>query len=356
MIDFWGVGFDVAERMNLIPCLRQRAYTIQEVRFLNRHGQLAGGFNWDAFRSTLGARFFSILRGDLAGQIFRRIEGRVEVLFANSVRVIREENTGVQVEFETGASNRFDLVIGADGLHSPLRNMVFGAEDKFERYLGYSIASFTVRDYAPRNEGTYVGYNVPRRMVARYALRNDRTGFLFVFEQKTKPSLSLQDRNAQQRLLRDLYERAGWECAAIVEAMDSSNDFYFDAVSQIRLEKWSRGRIALVGDAAYCPSLLAGEGAAFAMAGAYVLATELKKAAGDYQAAFRNYQLRLGRFIERKQRAARGLAKWFAPKTNAGIFLRNQSANLMSIPLIANYAVGRMISDRVCLPAADVAV
>lgn len=353
MIDFWGVGFDVAEKMGLIPCLRQRAYNIQGVRFLNRRGELAGGFKWDAFRSALGARFFSILRGDLAEQIFQKIEDRVEVLFGNSVQAIREEDTGAYVAFEAGGPRRFDLVIAADGLHSPLRNLVFGAEEQFETYLGYSIASFTARDYAPRDEGAYVAYNVPRRMVARYALRENRTGFLFVFEQKTNPSPTLHDKRGQQRLLRELYEQAGWECAAIIEAMHSSSDFYFDAVSQIRVEKWSRGRVALVGDAAFCPSLLAGEGAAFAMAGAYVLATELKKASGDHHAAFRNYQLRLGRFIERKQQAATSLAKWFAPKTKAGIFFRNRSANLMSIPLFANYALSRMVSDRVALPPAE---
>ncbi len=350
MIDFWGVGFDVAERMGLIPSLRQRGYQIKEIRFVDAQGKRAAGFGWNAFRSALQDRFFSILRGDLASRIFEEIQGKVEILFGNSIQTISQDDSGVQATFESGASRRFDLVIAADGLHSAVRNIAFGPEIQFEKYLGYCIASFTATGYAHRDEGKYVGYNVPARMVARYALRENRTGFLFVFEQKTKPSLALQNKAAQQRLLQDLYERAGWECPSILDAMYSSSDFYFDAVSQICVEKWSRGRVALVGDAGFCPSLLAGEGASFAMAGAYLLATELSKAKGDYQTAFRKYQSQFAPFIARKQQAARSLARWFAPKTNIGIFLRNQGTNLMSVPLIANYTMRRMVSDRFTLP------
>jgi 2-polyprenyl-6-methoxyphenol hydroxylase-like FAD-dependent oxidoreductase len=245
------------------------------------------------------------------------------------------------------------LVIAADGLHSVVRNLAFGDELQFEKYLGYCIASFTVPGYTHRDEGAYVGYNVPRRMVARYALRDNRTGFLFVFEQKDKPSLTLHEKSAQQRLLQDLYEGAGWECPAILEAMRSCKDFYFDAVSQIRVENWARGRVALVGDAGFCPSLLAGEGSAFAMAGAYLLAGELRNAGDDYQTAFRNYQSQFGPFIQRKQKGARGLAGWFAPKTKIGLFVRNKVTNLMAVPWIANYTMRRMVSDRFALPAAS---
>lgn len=352
MIDFWGVGFDVAERMGLIPCLRRRGYQIKDIRFVDPQGKRAAGFGWNAFRSALQDRFFSILRGDLARRIFEEIQGKVEVLFGNSIQGISQEDTGVQVAFESGPSRRFDLVIGADGLHSVVRNIAFGPETQFEKYLGYCIASFTAPGYMHRDEGTYVGYNVPSRMVARYALRENRTGFLFVFAQKSKPSPDFHDKAAQQRLLQDLYEQAGWECPAILDAMYSCSDFYFDAVSQIRVAKWSRGRVALVGDAGFCPSLLAGEGASFAMAGAYLLATQLSNAQGDYQSAFRNYQSQFGPFIARKQQGARGLARWFAPKTRTGLFLRNQATNLMSVPWIANYTMRRMVSDRLTLPPA----
>jgi 2-polyprenyl-6-methoxyphenol hydroxylase-like FAD-dependent oxidoreductase len=349
IIDFWGIGFDVAERMDLIPCLKERAYQIEAVRFVNGHGRTVSGFRWDAMQSLLPGRFFSILRGDLSTMIFEKVRDRIDVWFGNSIRTIAQDNSGVRVTMENGKRGRFDLLVGADGLHSGVRKIIFGEEVQFRKHLGYWIASFTAKGYPHRDEGVYVCYNAPRRMVARYALRENQTGFLFVFEKETVPTAALHDPSAQRRLLQEVYEQAGWECPAILEAMHSCDDLYFDAVSQVCMKEWSRGRVALIGDAAFCPSLLAGEGAAFALAGAYLLARELKNAKGDHQSAFRNYELQFRPFIKRKQRAARNLASWFAPTTITGIFLRNQMMKLLSFPLVAGYTFGRMVSDQLDL-------
>ena len=128
--------------------------------------------------------------------------------------------------------------------------------------------------------------------------------------------------------------------------MQAAHDFYFDAVSQIRMARWSQGRVALVGDACFCPSLLAGQGAAFAMAGAYLLAGELKKAQGDRQVAFANYQRAFQPFIEQKQRTAKRFGGWLAPKTKLGIIVRNQLTRLLAIPPFSEWMVARMFSYR----------
>src|SRR5262249_620256 len=142
----------------------------------------------------------------------------------------------------------------------------------------------------------------------------------------------------------------GWECPRILDALDDASEVYFDRVSQIRMQRWSRGRIALVGDAAYCVSLLAGQGSALAMTGAYVLAGELVKAAGRYDIAFGNYENILRGFVEKKQRGAERFASAFAPKTQFGLFFRNQVIRATAIPGLARLTFGRDIVDTLQLP------
>src|SRR5581483_5030964 len=143
---------------------------------------------------------------------------------------------------------------------------------------------------------------------------------------------------------------SGWECPAILDALDRADDFYFDRVSQIRMDAWSRGRVALVGDAAHCVSLLAGQGSALGMAGAYILAGELHRAHGDYGAAFTRYQALLQPLIRQKQKAALRFAGFFAPESKFKLWLRNRIMNLLHIGWIADLAVTSDLADRIVLP------
>ena len=147
-----------------------------------------------------------------------------------------------------------------------------------------------------------------------------------------------------------MFGGAGWECDEILRAMDGADDLYFDAVAQIRLDHWSRGRVVLLGDAAYCPSLLAGQGSAFAMAGAYLLAHALRSADGDYMSAFQRYQAQFKPFIDAKQRAAAKFGWWFAPRSRTGLWMRNVITNVMEVPYLSSYLVTRMFADRIDLP------
>jgi 2-polyprenyl-6-methoxyphenol hydroxylase-like FAD-dependent oxidoreductase len=205
---------------------------------------------------------------------------------------VDERASGVLVSFEHGAAREFDLVIGADGLHSAVRDLVFGPERQFEKPFGYRVAVFEVEGYRPRDELVFVTYTTPGRQVGRFALRGDRTGFSFLFtsERMAGPEpLNVEERKA---VLRQVFGDAGWECPQILQAMDRVRDVYYDRVSQIRMDCWSKGRVMLIGDAAACVSLLAGEGAGLAMTEAYVLAGELNRAGHDYQAAYRRLCLR----------------------------------------------------------------
>lgn len=350
LIDFWGVGYTLAERMGILPQVLQAGYTVGEVRFVDAQGGRAGGFSTEAMRRMLGDRFTSLPRGDLAAQIYRTIEGRVETLFDNSITALDEHAQGVRVDFAKGGRRNFDLVIGADGLHSAIRNIAFGPQRQFERRLGYFVAAFEVDGYRPRDELAYVSYGTPGRQISRFALRGDRTMFLFIFLAEHLPGLEPHSLEERKLALHRLFGEAGWESGQILRAMERTDEIYFDRVSQIEMGRWSKGRVALIGDAAACVSLLAGEGTGLAMTEAYVLAGELNRSSGDYAAGFRRYEERLRPFIEGKQRSARKFAASFAPKTAFGIWLRNQATKLMGIPGVANRLIGTSLRDDIDLP------
>jgi 2-polyprenyl-6-methoxyphenol hydroxylase-like FAD-dependent oxidoreductase len=350
VIDFWGAGFDVAERMGLVPTLMRRGYAVEEVRLVDARGRRVGGFSVDVFRRLTKGRYVSLPRGDLAAAIYDKIEPRAERIFSDSVARIEPTDRGVRVEFDRGPSRDFDLVIGADGLHSKLRALAFGNQARFERYIGYKVAAFEVAGYRPRDELVYVSYGRPGKQASRFALSGDRTMFLLVLadeEARLGDPLGIE---GQKALLRQAFAGAGWECPRIMEAMESCDSLYFDRVSQIRMDRWTKGRMALVGDAAFCPSLLAGEGAALAMAAAYILAGELRRSGGDHGTAFARYEAHLRPLIKRKQGMAERFARSFAPRSEIGLILRNLLSRTMALPFMANLILGHSVKDDPSLP------
>ena len=255
--------------------------------------------------------------------------------------------------FRTRSARDFDLVVGADGLHSRVRELVFGAENQFEKYLGYKVAAFEAEGYRPRDELVYVMYTEVGRQVGRFAMRDDRTMFLFIFAGMTRlreteePS---RPKSAVTKALRK--QRVGM--SADSGRTRRHHDLYFDRVSQIRMNPqqglWTRGRVTLIGDAACCVSLLAGQGSALAMVAAYILAGELHLANGDYAQLLGGIRICSGHSFSAKQKAALRFAGAFAPKSKFGLFLRNRIFNLMAIPWIADFAVGRDLADNIELP------
>jgi 2-polyprenyl-6-methoxyphenol hydroxylase-like FAD-dependent oxidoreductase len=350
IIDFWGAGYEVLDRMGLLPAVHDAGYDVREMRIVNTHGRKVGGFDASVFRRATRGRYTSLLRGDLARLLLRSVETRAEIVFDDAITALEERSDGVLVRFEHAAARRFDLVIGADGLHSRVRQLTFGPESGFERFLGYTVAAFAVRGYQPRDEGVYVSYGVPRRQIARFAMRDDRTMFLLVSADDTGGVAADGDRGTQLAYLQSRFAHIGWESAQIAELLHSVDRPYFDRVSQIRMPRWCTSRIALVGDAAYCPSLLAGEGASLAILGAYVLAGEL--AVNESHAiALARYRDKLRHFLRRKQDAAERFAASFAPKTRLGLLLRNELSRALGIPIVADLVLNRTLRDDIQLPS-----
>jgi len=350
VIDFWGVGYDIAERMGLLPRIRELGYQVREVRFVDGRGRRAGGFSADVFSRMTNGRFTSLRRSDLSTTIYGALERQVETVFGDSIAALDEEHDVVHVRFERAAPRKADLVIGADGLHSRVRQIAFGPQSSFETSLGYHVAAFEVDGYRPRDELVYVSHAVPGRQISRFAMRGDQTLFLFVFRDEYLSGVDGWEERDRKQVLTDVFADVGWECPQILSAMSNVHDVYFDRVSQIRMNRWTRGRAALVGDAAACVSLLAGEGTGLAMAEAYVLAAALHACNGDHHQAFTRYQDSLMPFLKRKQESAATFASSFVPKSNVGITFRNGVTRLVRIPFVANYFIGRDLRDDLLLP------
>lgn len=348
VIDFWGVGYEVARRMGIEQAVLDAGYQIRALQSVGMHGEVLASADTAGFLKLVGGGFTSIPRGDLAAIVYGTVADRIETRFGDSIAALEQHASGVRVALERGGERDFDLVVGADGLHSNVRGLAFGHDPAFEKYLGCRVAACVVEGYRPRDELLYVTHSVPDRQVGRFALRGDRTMFFFIFR---SPDASVPgDPAAQKGILRREFGDAGWECAQILDAVDASDDLYFDVVSQVHLPRWSQDRVALVGDAAACVSLLAGEGTGLAMTEACVLAGELARAGGDHRVAFERYEARLRPLIAAKQASASRVIGFFATRTRLGLWLRNQALKAVGLGPLFRRIAARGIRDDFELP------
>lgn len=327
MIDFWGIGYRVARQMGIEPAIRDAGYEVHCVRSVGPDGTTKAALGVDVFRRVIGNDFTSLPRGDLASAIYRTVEHKVPTIFGDSITGIDQRPDGVRVTFENGPADDFDLVIGADGLHSNVRSLVFGPEAHYEHYLGCKVAACIVDGYDRGGDSdSYLTYSIPGRQVGQFTLRNNRTMFLFVF----RDGHDDQGITPKEQLHRQ-FDDAGWECRQILAAVDGVDDLFFDVVSQIRMDRWSDGRVLLIGDAAGCISLLGGEGTGLAITEAYALAGELARANGDHRTAFETYESLLRPFIEGKQAGAERMLGFFATRTRFGLWFRNMALRAMNL-------------------------
>lgn len=347
LVDFWGAGFDVAERMGIVPELQRRGCVMKEARVIDDQGRRIASFDPSAImRST--ERYISIARSDLAAVIYDALEGQPELILDDTVRTIDDDGERVHVRLQSGQTRDVDLVIGADGLHSQVRRLAFGPDDQFERYQNLVVSVFDIKGYRPRDELIAMMHAEVGYQVVRLSLHDDVT--MVIFTVRHEGSVPIDSRAEQQELLRELLADAGWETSALLAEIPRARTFYFDSVSQIRMPTWSQGRVALVGDAAACPSLLAGQGSALAMVESYVLAAELA-GSNDHREAFARYHQRLAPLLRSKQDAAEGLGLAFAPRNRRQLLVRNTVMRLMGLPHVADLVMGRSFHDAVELPA-----
>ncbi|MXP28130.1 FAD-binding domain [Porphyrobacter algicida] len=348
IIDFWGSGYRVAGKMGLIPRLREDGYIIERLESHTLRGMRTAAIDASVFVEIAGGDYLSIARSDLAAAILDACHG-IETRFGTTVTGYEESGEGVSVALSDGSHEEFDLLVGADGLHSAVRSMAFGPQEQFERPLGLHVAAATLKGYRPRDELAYVQFTRPNRQISRASLKDDTTMVLFVFADSLIEREPQNDDDARTTLRR-IFGGTGWECDAILAALEDSGPLYFDKLGQIYMPHWAKGRVALLGDAAACLTLLAGEGTGLAMTEAYVLAGELHNANGDHARAFAAYEQRLQAYLAKKQASALRLKGFFAPKSWWGVGLREAATLLAAVPFLSRPILGAGMTDDFTLP------
>ena len=312
-VDLRGAGRTVMDRMGLRDTLRAVMVDQRGLAWVDERGRHRAEMPVEAFGGNGIVSAEEVLRGDLAEVLHRAAQDRVEYLFDDTVTALEQDDDGVHVTFENAPPRRFALVVGAEGLHSAVRRLAFGPEEEFFRPLGLLTAWFTVPAEVEL-DGWYRMHNAPGGRVA--SLRPGR----LPGEQKAGMSVrstetyDRRDREAQLRLLERHFADVGWEAPRLLRGARESADFYLETMGQVRMPSWSRGRVVLLGDAAYCPTPLTGLGTSLALVGAYVLAGELAAAGpADPARAFAAYERVLRPYVEQGQQLPPSGVDGYAP-------------------------------------------
>ncbi|WP_437304291.1 FAD-dependent monooxygenase [Sorangium sp. So ce388] len=348
-IDVRGAGRKVVQRMGLEDAIRQRTTHEEAIAFVDERNNVRARIGAEQFRGNGPVAELEILRGELARLLLDHSRGSAEYLFGDRIAALRDRGDKVEVRFERGDEREYDLVIVAEGIGSSTRAMQFGDEVK-RVPLDLYIAYFAM----PRGENDG---NVSRWFNApggrSVFLRPDNLG-------TTRAALSLQEKprgyeklsqDEQKALLKERFADAGWETPRVLAALDEAKDFYFESIGQVKMPRWSRGRVALVGDAAYCASPVSGMGTSLALVGAYVLAGELARS-DDHARAFAAYERIMRPYVDQAQDVPKAGPRIAQPQTRTGIALQQAALSLATRPVFS-WIAGRLLSppaDKIDLP------
>ncbi|MFD3537257.1 FAD-dependent monooxygenase [Streptomyces sp. NPDC058664] len=323
-VDIRGTAIEVCRRMGILDEVRADSTDMRGGSYVDENGRTIGELPADIFGGRV-EEDDEIMRGELARILYDRTRDDVEYLFGDSIAELAEDTEdtgGVTVTFESGTVRRFDLVVGADGLHSNTRRLAFGPEERFKRHLGAYVSIFT----APNHLGldrweTY--HALPGKLVCVYSSAGETDAKnLFVFSSPEELPHDHRDVAAQKRLLTGAFGGDGWEIPRLLGHAADADDFYLDSISLVEMDRWSKGRVVLLGDAAHCSSPASGQGTGLALTGAYVLAGELARAGGDHTVAFARYEARMRPGVEQNQRMAEGFVKEMTVDSKWKIALR----------------------------------
>ncbi|GAB2729863.1 FAD-dependent monooxygenase [Nocardia thraciensis] len=331
-VDLRGPSREVAERMGLMPGIRK--YQLEElgISYVDSRGRNYANMSMEDFDGQGPVAEIEITRGDLNQVLLDEVAavgGELDYRYGEWIEDLAQDSDGVDVTFPTGRTERFDLVIGADGVHSATRRLAFGPEERFSTFLGGYASFFTIPTPPGVKPGWFAMQAVPSAAVGIRPDRDPDTSKA-ILTLLTDPDPALRrDTAAQQRLIHRMLGDAGWHSPAILAAMASTPDFYFDELARIDMPSLAAGRVTLAGDAGYCGSPMTGMGTAMAMVGGYILAGEIAATPGDLPAALRRYEDRVTPFLDEAKELPGGGIKMMLSPTNFGTALRRTANRVM---------------------------
>jgi 2-polyprenyl-6-methoxyphenol hydroxylase-like FAD-dependent oxidoreductase len=329
-IDLRGVAREAVERMGIMEDVRRAHTGARGMAMVDGAGKRLASMGADLLGDSGGAiAEIEILRGDLVRILHEVTRDGVEYVFGDSIAAISQHEDGVEVAFERGKTRRFDLVVGADGLHSNVRGLTFGDESRFVRDLGAYVAIFSAPSRLVLDGWELMHSAPPGRTAGLYPVRNGAEAKAMFYFASEPLDYDRRDVGRQKDLLSEAFSGVGWEVPRLLDAMRDAPDFYFARVCQVLMNGWTSGRTVLVGDAAYCPSPMSGMGTSLALVGAYVLAGELATADGDYRAAFGRYEKEMREYVRRGQEQVKGASGFLLPKSRSQVWLRNQAIRML---------------------------
>ena len=322
-VDVRATAWEVVERMGLLAALREASTTARHVQIVDAAGRSVARIPLEGVQGADG-RWVELPRGTLAALLYGAARDDAEFVFGDGVTALDQDAAGVDVTFERAAPRRFDVVVGADGLHSAVRRLAFGPERDLLRHLGLYVATLFL-DEAPDPDGDVLIYNTPGRALAVHPATG-RPGVAFLFRSPRVSGLDPRDAAQHRRLVTAAFAGGGWRTPELLDRVHASGeDLYFDAAAAVHLPHWSTGRVGLLGDSAAAASFL-GDGSSLALAGAATLAEELTADPGDPAAALRRYEARHRTRTDPVQRQVDRGSRILIPATTTGIAVRNIGA------------------------------
>ncbi|OUC92385.1 FAD-dependent oxidoreductase [Streptosporangium minutum] len=323
-VDFRGEAhLTVLERMGILADVRRARTRMGAMSYVDSAGRKLASMPADLFAGDV-----EILRGDLARILHEATREHTEYVFGDSIASMTEDADGVTVTFERGAPRRFDLVVGADGLHSNVRSLAFGPESRYVKELGLYCAIFTTANHLGLEYSGHA-YSTPGKLTSVYSARHNTEAKAMFYFGSPPLSYDRRDGEQQKKILAEAFAGIGWETPRLLKSMWDAPDFYFDSVSQVHMDRWSQGRAVLLGDAACCPSPLSGMGTGLAMVGAYVLAGELASAGGNHRVGFARYEEAMRDYATGCQKSGEGVSRWMVPEIRFMAWFLNQHYRLL---------------------------
>ena len=315
-IDIRGTALQVIHKMGIYDAIVAASTDMQGALLVDKNGKIISEMSGDTFGHRTG-NDLEIIRGALCQILMNQVKD-AEFIFGDSIQEISQLSAGVQVKFQHHKPRQFDLIIGADGIHSNVRRLVFGEESHFLHELGLYLCVFTLPNYLnlDRVEMQYSEFGKVAAVWSARGESNMKACFGFT---ASSTNIDSHDKAQQQQVIRNIYNGIGWEIPKFLQLMSNASDFYFDAAAQIHMNHWSENCVALLGDAAYCPSPMSGQGTSLAMIGAYILAGELAAAKGIYQTAFDQYEKEMKPFVKLNQELGITAAKTMKSQEKKGL-------------------------------------